>query len=197
MIWMARIKMRLGALDLDVELRGSEGPVAIIGPNGAGKSTVLRTIAGAHRPDAGFISLGSATVFDSDSAIDLAPEHRRVADRRVGALSGGEAQRVALARALVTSPRILLLDEPLAALDAGARPARCASCAARLRSVPSLLITHDARDVFALAAQVYVIEDGRVVQSGPVAEVAGRPVTDFGAEFFAALEPLTRPGEPP
>jgi molybdate transport system ATP-binding protein len=100
-------------------------------------------------------------------------------------LSGGQAQRVALARALATSPRLLLLDEPLAALDAGTRM----TVRAELRSHLSffdgvtVLVTHDALDALVLADRLVVVEDGRVVQSGTPVEVARAPRTDYVARL--------------
>jgi len=115
---------------------------------------------------------------------DLDAAH--LADRRPAALSGGERQRVALARALVVEPRLLLLDEPLAALDVGVRRATRAFLAERVRAagVPAVLITHDLRDVHALADQVLVLEAGRVVQAGPPAQINSAPASAFAAEFF-------------
>jgi molybdate transport system ATP-binding protein len=83
----------------------------------------------------------------------------RLASQRAGTLSGGEAQRVALARALAASPKLLLLDEPLAALDAEARPRVCADLADWLAraTIPTLLVTHDPADARALANKVVSI----------------------------------------
>jgi len=120
-------------------------------------------------------------------------------DRLVGDLSGGEQQRVALARALVTGPDLLLLDEPLSAMDVAARRSLRALLAdhLRTRACPSLVVTHDVRDVVALGAKVYVLEAGRVVQQGSVAELRKAPASDFVAEFVgvdAALDaaPVSR-----
>ena len=106
-------------------------------------------------------------------------------DRSPRTLSGGEQQRVALARALVLAPRLLLLDEPLAALDATTRRAVRSFLAARLHAFegPSLLVTHDARDAAALDAEVVVLEGGRVVQRGSLESLRAAPATDFVAEF--------------
>jgi ABC-type sulfate/molybdate transport systems ATPase subunit len=111
-----------------------------------------------------------------------------LAERRPAALSGGEAQRVALARALVVEPDLLLLDEPLAALDASSRRAARAFLAGHLavRGRPALVVTHDPRDVAALGGTVVAMERGRVVQVGAAADLRARPTTDFVAEFFDA-----------
>ena len=100
-------------------------------------------------------------------------------------LSGGEAQRVALARALVTDPALLLLDEPLAAVDAGARTALRVELRRHLASVGGVrvLVTHDPVDAAALADHVVVLEAGRVVQAGPVADLALRPATAYVADL--------------
>ncbi|MEO7589104.1 MAG: ABC transporter permease [Arachnia sp.] len=101
------------------------------------------------------------------------------------ALSGGQASRVALARALACSPRALLLDEPFAALDVASAPsARTAlSEAVRAAGCPTVLVTHDLLDVLALADRIVVLEEGRVVESGTVADVLSAPTSAFAAEL--------------
>ncbi|GAB2822735.1 ABC transporter ATP-binding protein [Actinocorallia aurea] len=100
-------------------------------------------------------------------------------------LSGGQAQRVALARALAVEPELLLLDEPLAALDAHTRLEIRADLRARLADFGgvAVLVTHDALDAMVLADRIVVIEGGRLVQEGPPAEVARRPRTDYVARL--------------
>ena len=107
--------------------------------------------------------------------------------RRPATLSGGERQRVALIRALLVDPLLLLLDEPLASLDAQARQTLRTHLADHLaeRARPAIIVSHDARDVLALHADVYAIEDGRIVQHGPAERIAADPATAFLAEFFA------------
>jgi len=235
--WHVAVRMRLGSLDLNVDIGGGDTPVALIGPNGSGKTTLLRTIAGAHRPDAGTVRVGGEEVFDAATGLDLSPELRRVgyvpqgyglfphlsvldnvafgflarrprpgraerrtralallagldgahlAGRSVTALSGGERQRVALARALAVEPRLLILDEPLAALDARARRAIRGFLVRYLaeEAGAALVVSHDAKDVRALGARVHVMEEGRIVQSGRPDDLAADPATDFVAAFF-------------
>lgn len=235
MSWRVAVGLRLGSLDLEVDVGGADTPVALIGPNGSGKTTLLRTIAGAHRPSTGFIEIAGRRVFDADGGVDLPPERRGVgyvpqgyglfphlnaldnvaftwiahglprherrraaldlmqrmgcahlADRIPSGLSGGEQQRVALARALTADPSMLLLDEPLAALDAPARRSVRGYLAEHLagRRGPALVVSHEARDVLALGADVLVLEGGRVVQTGTAAALAATPATEFVEAFF-------------
>jgi molybdate transport system ATP-binding protein len=108
-----------------------------------------------------------------------------LADARPGRLSGGQAQRVALARALATSPRLLLLDEPLAALDAGTRISVRSDLRRHLAAYAgcTVLVTHDPLDAMVLADQLVVLEHGRVVQSGSPGEVARAPRTEYVARL--------------
>ncbi len=112
---------------------------------------------------------------------DLAGAHPR-------ALSGGERQRVALARALARSPRVLLLDEPLAALDSRTRAAAARELASTIRDagVPTLLVTHDFADAALLGDEVAVVDRGRVLQRGPAAQLAAAPASAFVADFAGA-----------
>lgn len=93
-------------------------------------------------------------------------------DRRPPELSGGQRQRVALLRALATRPRVLLLDEPLAAIDSAARAELRASLVERIDEFDgiTLVVTHDASDVAAMAERVIVLDSGNVVWDGPVTD---------------------------
>ncbi|WP_410786195.1 ABC transporter ATP-binding protein [Kribbella sp. C-35] len=104
---------------------------------------------------------------------------------RPRALSGGQAQRVALARALATDPELLLLDEPLAALDAGTTLHVRAELGQHLNRFEgrTLLVTHDPLDAMVLADRLVIIENGQVVQEGKPTEVARRPRTDYVAQL--------------
>ena len=112
-------------------------------------------------------------------------------------LSGGERQRVSLARVLASEPRLLLLDEPLAAVDASARPALRAVLRDALAafSGPSILVTHDPVEAMTLADRLVLLEDGRITQTGTPAEVRNHPATRYAADlvgvnlFEGTLEP--------
>ncbi|TYC99534.1 ABC transporter ATP-binding protein [Arthrobacter echini] len=103
--------------------------------------------------------------------------------RRPHQLSGGQAQRVALARALAVEPSLLLLDEPLAALDVSITPTMRLLLREVLQGRTAVIVTHDPLDAFLLADRVLVLEGGRIVESGATAEVLTRPVTAFGARL--------------
>jgi molybdenum ABC transporter ATP-binding protein len=111
-----------------------------------------------------------------------------LAGARPGELSGGERQRVGLARALARDPKVLLLDEPLAALDAHTR----AAVRTELREIldeldlPVLLVTHEFHDAAALAPRVAVLVDGRIRQSGTHTELIAAPADGFVATFTGA-----------
>lgn len=113
------------------------------------------------------------------AAVDAEP----LAERRPAQLSGGQAQRIALARALAAEPRVLLLDEPFAALDVGAAAAlrRTVRAQLRLHARTALIVTHDILDALALADTAVVIDGGHVVEQGPVRSVLTAPRSDFAA----------------
>jgi molybdate transport system ATP-binding protein len=107
------------------------------------------------------------------------------ANQRPGALSGGQAQRAALARALATNPRLLLLDEPLAALDVGTRSSVRRDLRRHLETFEGIriMVTHDPVDAYALADRVAVLDAGRIVQMGTLAEVTAHPRSRYVADL--------------
>ena len=112
----------------------------------------------------------------------------RLADAKPRELSGGERQRVALARALARDPAVLLLDEPLSALDAHTRDTVRAELVQLLREAgrPTLVVTHDFEDAATLAAKVGVLVDGRLRQLGTPAELVAAPADPFVASLTGA-----------
>jgi molybdate transport system ATP-binding protein len=109
------------------------------------------------------------------------------ADRRPSGLSGGQAARVALVRTLAREPALVLLDEPLAAIDAELRPALRDAIRDRLAMFAgsALLVTHDVRDAEALAEEVVVIDAGHVVQKGSIAALRAAPAAPIVASLLA------------
>lgn len=182
--------------------------LAVVGPNGAGKSTLLHALAARLPAPIGVVHQ-DLLLFPHLSAVDnvayglrMAGRRRgparqdaqawldrldmgHVADARPSRLSGGEAQRVALARALAPDPTALLLDEPLSALDASARPAARRVLREHLAAFAGgrLLVTHDPVDAVALADRIVVLEGHRVVQEGTLDELRARPRSRFVADL--------------
>ncbi|MFZ6673113.1 ATP-binding cassette domain-containing protein [Undibacterium sp. Xuan67W] len=181
----------LKSLDLDVQPGEF---IAVIGRSGSGKSTLLRLIAGLETPDSGDLSFGASdprpetrVMFQDSRLLPWKTVLNNVAlglsgDKALAAqalskvalseranewpsvLSGGQRQRVALARALVHEPALLLLDEPLGALDALTR-IEMQSLIEHLwqqRGFTALLVTHDVQEAIALADRVILIEDGQI-----------------------------------
>jgi molybdate transport system ATP-binding protein len=231
----ARLRLRLGGLDLDVTLGVEPGRVvALLGPNGAGKTTALRALGGLLPLAEGRVTLDGRVLEDTARRVRVPAERRpvgmvfqdyllfphlsvlenvafglrargagRAGARRVAsewlerlglgghqasrprALSGGQQQRVALARALATDPRLLLLDEPLSALDASIRAEVRRDLRRHLRefSGVNLLVTHDPLEAVALADRLIVIEQGRIVQAGTPAEVTEHPRSPYVADL--------------
>jgi molybdate transport system ATP-binding protein len=123
---------------------------------------------------------------------------RQLAQARPVDISGGERQRVALARALARGPAVLLLDEPLSALDAHTRKAVRAELQELLREVrlPTLLVTHDFEDAAALADRIGVVLDGELLQVGTATELVLEPADPFVASLTGSvlLPGRARPG---
>ena len=114
------------------------------------------------------------------------------ADRMPATLSGGERQRIALARSLAVEPAMLLLDEPLSALDRGLRERLAADLHDILRraGTTTLLVTHDHEEAFAIADRMAVLRDGRLVQVGDLDQVWSHPADAWAARFLGYAEVL-------
>jgi molybdate transport system ATP-binding protein len=135
------------------------------------------------------------------TSVDHLLERFRIAHLRrahIRELSGGERQRVALARALAHDPAVLLLDEPLSALDAHTKAEVRIQLHELLRdlALPTILVTHDFEDAAALADRIGVLVDGRVLQTGTASELVAAPADAFVASFTGAnlLEGVAGPG---
>jgi thiamine transport system ATP-binding protein len=142
---------------------------------------------------------GAARAARVDEVLDLVGL-RELRDRRVSTLSGGEQQRVALARALAVEPRLLMLDEPLGALDRAWRVQLLGDLRRLLKAaeLPALYVTHDHDEAFVIAARIVVMRRGRVVQAGTPAAVWRRPADPWVAAFLgfgAAVTAEARGGE--
>ncbi len=123
-------------------------------------------------------------------------ELKGLANRYPHQISGGQQQRVALARALIRRPRILLLDEPLAALDTWLRAGIRMELRRLLQTfqIPVLLVTHDPEDALTLADHVVVMNAGCVIQNGTIGDVIANPTTSLVSEFFGQR---AKPNTPP
>jgi molybdate transport system ATP-binding protein len=214
-------------VEADLRQRADAFSVTVLfGVSGCGKTTTLRCLAGLERPEQGRITFGSATWFDAEQRVWLAPQQRdigflfqdyalfphltvarniayglgrlgraevtrRVAgilglfglsglqDRYPHEVSGGQQQRIALARVLVRRPRLLLLDEPLSAVDTPTREQLRPELRRLLAGfgIPVVLVTHDRTEATALADHLIVMDQGKVCQQGPAADVFNRPAS--------------------
>ena len=127
----------------------------------------------------------TARVDDILGVIELTP----YADRKPDQLSGGQKQRVALARALVKRPRVLLLDEPLGALDKKLRGAMQLELK-RLQhevGITFIVVTHDQEEALVMADRIAILKDGKLLQSGPPREVYEHPINRFAADFIGVM----------
>jgi sulfonate transport system ATP-binding protein len=203
--------------ELDLTIRAGEF-VALLGASGSGKTTLLRILAGLDAPDGGeawvpaartvvfqeprlvqskkvwknvVIGLGGAAASRSRAEAALAEvnlAHR--ADAWPATLSGGEAQRAALARALVREPKLLLLDEPFAALDALTRlkMQRLIGDLCQAHGPATLLVTHDVEEAILLADRILVLKEGRIAFDRRVR--LPHPRRAGGSEFGALRDTL-------
>ncbi|MDA7965079.1 ABC transporter ATP-binding protein [Ruegeria sp.] len=118
-------------------------------------------------------------------------------DRKPHQLSGGQRQRVALARAMVTNPKVLLLDEPLSALDKALRVDMQIELKRIQREIgiTTIFVTHDQEEALTLSDKIGILRDGRMIQAGPPREVYSHPADIFTAEFLGEANFLSRNGE--
>jgi spermidine/putrescine transport system ATP-binding protein len=184
------------AIDLEIP-RGSF--FALLGPSGCGKTTTLRMIGGFEEPTSGRILLG-------DRDVSTLPPYKRrtremldlvglalVERRKPAQLSGGQQQRIALARALVNHPRVLLLDEPLGALDLKLRKQMQLELK-RIQhevGVTFVHVTHDQEEAMTMADAIAVMNSGRIEQLGEPRELYERPRTTFVAGFLGVSNLLS------
>ena len=184
--------------------------VCFLGPSGCGKTTLLRIIAGLERQNLGTVRMAgrdvsglppreriAARVDELLALVGLA-RHR---DRYPAQLSGGEQQRVALARAVAPSPALLLLDEPLSALDARVRVALRVEIKALQRrlGITTIMVTHDQEEALTMADRIVVMNHGVVEQIGTPFETYTEPASLFVARFVGRMNVLAavaseRPG---
>jgi molybdate transport system ATP-binding protein len=182
--------------------------LVLFGPSGSGKTTILRCLAGLEWPERGTIRFVSRTWLDTGCRIRVSPQARLIGYMAqdyalfptysvagniaygldalsTRELSGGQQQRVALARAIAPRPQLLLLDEPLSALDAPTRVQLRGELRSLLKhlALPSVIVTHDWAETLTLGDVVAVVGDGHVLQVGPPQEVFSRPVNAAVAQI--------------
>jgi ABC-type Fe3+/spermidine/putrescine transport system ATPase subunit len=189
----------------DISLQIAEGEfLTILGESGSGKTTLLRIVAG-------FESATSGEIWMEDERLDVLPPYRRrvaklakaeVAGRVEEALamvkmatfakskpakiSGGQQQRIALARALVNRPRLLLLDEPLSALDANLRRQMQVELKSLQREVgiSFVFVTHDQEEAMVMSDRIALLRRGELEQIASPREIYGQPATAYTAQFI-------------
>jgi putative spermidine/putrescine transport system ATP-binding protein len=156
-----------------------------LGPSGCGKTTILRMIAGHEDPTHGEILIGGQDVVGKVRLTELA-------DRLPAQLSGGQQQRVALARAAITGPKVLLLDEPLSALDEQLRVQMRQELSRMQRDlgITFIHVTHTQLEAIAIADVVVVMEKGKIKQAGPARDVYDQPQDRYVAEFLGGQNVL-------
>lgn len=195
--------------------------MGLVGSSASGKTTLLRIIAGLEQPDAGHIRFSGSKsprigmVFQhlglwphltarqhveciarnaAESLLTEVRLPREAWDRRPHQLSGGEGQRVGLARALASMPEVLLLDEPLAHLDAVLRTEVLEQIGEviRHRGLTAIFVTHAWQDAVQLCSQIGLLEQGRLVQAGPADELFWKPANLSVARLTGPLLSLPR-----
>jgi molybdate transport system ATP-binding protein len=165
---------RVGGVDGANRAGQADGANRARGADSAGRAGRIAK----RRPSKGEADALAARWLDEVDAADLA-------DRKPAQLSGGQAQRIAVARALASDPRLLLLDEPMAALDIAVAPALRRMLRRVLEGRTAIIVTHDILDAFTLADRVVVMDRGRIVDIGPTRTVLERPSNQFTAGLAA------------
>ncbi len=161
---------------------------SLLGPSGCGKTTTLRMIAGFERPTEGEIYIKGERMNDVppvDEALRLV-RLSGLENRYPQQLSGGQQQRVALARALVNRPAVLLLDEPLGALDLKLRKEMQLELKTLQHQIgiTFIYVTHDQEEAMTMSDRIAVMNQGRVLQVGTPVEIYEHPATRFVADFI-------------
>src|SRR6266513_1654637 len=209
-----RVYGQLAAVD-GVDLEIAEGEFfTMLGPSGSGKTTLLRLIAGFERPDAGTVELAGVdvtreppyarnvnTVFQDYALFPHMNVLEKVrlaglGGRKPVQLSGGQRQRVALARAIVNEPEVLLLDEPLGALDLKLRQEMQLELLRVQREVgiTFIYVTHDQEEALTMSDRIAVLNHGSIEQIGGPVEVYEQPRTAVVAGFIGVSNLIEREG---
>ena len=192
--------------DINLYVRRGEF-LTLLGPSGCGKTTLLRMIAGFLQPDEGSILMDGKelagippherplnTVFQRYALFPHLDVYENIAfglmsdyeDRDVETLSGGQQQRIAIARAIVNQPKVLLLDEPLAALDLKMRKDMQTELKEMHKKlgITFIYVTHDQEEALTLSDTIAVFNEGRIQQIGTPVDIYNEPVNSFVADFI-------------
>ena len=160
--------------------------LTLLGPSGCGKTTLLRILGGFETPHSGNI------IFDGKNINSLPPNRRQLVnlegygDRSPDSLSGGQQQRIAIARAIVNEPKVLLLDEPLGALDLKLRQDMQYELI-RLKNelgITFVYVTHDQEEALTMSDTIVVMNQGYIQQIGTPEDIYNEPQNAFVADFI-------------